>query len=358
VRVVIVTNKPYESCETFIKAQIDLLPVKVKHYWGNPYPYKPRNHNTFFKKTIRKLTNKKINPPEYLQYLFKKDRIQVVLAQYGMMGVEVLPVCKKLNLPLVVHFHGHDAVRHSIIEKFGKAYKALFDYEFVKIVAVSHVMEQKLIALGCPKEKIHYNPYGPNDSFFEVNPNYDKMQFVGIGRFVEKKAPDKTIEAFSKVLHRFPKARLVMAGDGELLQTCKALVEKLGISNSVEFPGRITPSQFRDYLGESLAFVQHSVTASDGDMEGTPVAILEASAAGLPVISTYHAGIPDVIKHNETGLLCEEGDVIGMRDNMIKILSNNDFANELGVKGKNRIKQEFRMSKYVSGLNNILLKSE
>src|SRR5690606_12382105 len=157
-----------------------------------------------------------------------------------------------------------------------------------------------------PKEKIVYNPYGPNPDFLTLDLNYSKAQFIGIGRFVEKKAPHLTILAFHEVLKKHPEATLVLAGDGVLLDSCKDLVEALRIKESVFLVGQITPNKFQEYIKESVAFVQHSIKAQDGDMEGTPVSILEASGAGLPIISTFHAGIPDVILNNETGLLSTE----------------------------------------------------
>jgi len=89
-------------------------------------------------------------------------------------------------------------------------------------------------------------------------------------------------------------------------------------------------------------------------MEGTPLAVLEASAAGLPVISTYHAGISDVVKHEETGLLCDEGDVDTMAENMIKILKNKELAKEMGAKAKDRIEKYFAMDIHINNLYNIL----
>src|SRR5690606_9989960 len=117
---------------------------------------------------------------------------------------------------------------------------------------------------------------------------------------------------FKKAAENHSDAKLIMAGDGQLLNTCQNLIRYLGIESQVEFVGIIAPEKFRHLLTESRGLVQHSITAESGDMEGTPVAVLEASAAGIPVISTFHAGIPDVIKNGETGLLCEEHDVYGM----------------------------------------------
>ena len=69
------------------------------------------------------------------------------------------------------------------------------------------------------------------------------------------------------------------------------------LEQNVRFLGVITAEDFRELLSESLAFVQHSVTALNGDMEGTPLTVMEASSTGLPVVATLHAGIPDVIEH-------------------------------------------------------------
>ena len=79
------------------------------------------------------------------------------------------------------------------------------------------------------------------------------------------------------------------------LRTQKNLVDRLNIQDSVEFVGWISPAEQINLLSKSAIFVQHSITTSTGDAEGTPVAILEASAAGLPIVSTRHGGIVDTV---------------------------------------------------------------
>jgi glycosyltransferase involved in cell wall biosynthesis len=351
----LVTNKPYKNSETFIKAQADLLPFSVNFFYGFKLPLQYENMpvyaNTFYRKVKNHLIKEDVI--KKTGQLFFKKNIDVVLAEYGMTGTLVLPVCKKLNIPLIVHFHGHDAVRKTILEAYGKQYIEMFNYAS-KIISVSHEMTKRLIKIGCPENKIVYNPYGPNDSFLELEPKYSKKQFVSIGRFVEKKAPHLTILAFNDVIKKHPDARLVMAGNGVLLDSSKDLVTALGIERNIIFPGYITPKDFKDLLKESVAFIQHSIEAQDGDMEGTPVAILEANAAGLPVVSTYHAGIPDVIIHKETGLLSKERDIKGMANNMLWILEHKDEAMKMGKKGKARIASNFSMKQHIKNLSDII----
>lgn len=355
-RIAILTNKPYDKCETFIKAQLDALPFKIDHYWGAQLPLNLRcPKQTFFKKILCKLRMiRQKSAIDFVSKEFVNNKIEIVFAHYGMVGAKILPVCKLLNLPLVVHFHGHDAVRKTVLKEFELYYKEMFDYPKSVIVSVSHEMTKRLIKLGCPKEKIYYNPYGPNELFINVIPQFSKRQFVSIGRFVEKKAPHLTILAFKKVIDKFPDAKFVFAGDGNLLDSCIDLTIALGLQNNILFKGRISADQFCNYLSESLAYVQHSIEAQDGDMEGTPVSILEASGAGLPVISTLHAGIPDVIVHEETGLLCNEYDVDTMADNMLRLIENPLLAKILGEKGKIRVSELFSMDKHIFNLTKII----
>tara|TARA_R110002072_G_scaffold117281_14_gene248280 strand:+ start:11446 stop:12528 length:1083 start_codon:yes stop_codon:yes gene_type:complete len=356
--IAIITNKPYGNSETFIKAQIDHLPFNCFHYWGTAIPFqlKPNIKTSFFHKLLSKVKTKKSNSEDLFIHDLNKHNIQLVLAHYGMMGTLVFNVCQKLNLPLVVHFHGHDAVRKSVVQSYRESYKNMFNYPKLKIISVSHEMTNRLIALGCPKEKILYNTYGPNKLFLSLTPLYSQKQFVFIGRFVEKKAPHLLLLAFKKSLEKHPDIKLIMAGDGPLLDSCISLTKALQIEDEVYFPGHISPERYMSFLANSLAYIQHSIEAEDGDMEGTPVSILEASAAGLPVISTIHAGIPDVIIHQKTGLLSQELDIDAMSQNMNWLIENKNLAIEMGQMGKKHINANFSFQKHINGLEEILKK--
>ena len=284
---------------------------------------------------------------------FKKHRIDKVYAEYGTTGVEIMPVCKKMNIPLIVNFHGFDASIHSVLENFEKQYKELFDYA-EHIVVVSKLMQKKLISWGANPPKITYTPCAPNDSFLELNPAFSENAFIAVGRFVDKKAPYYTILAFQKVLSKYPDAKLYLCGDGLLYDVCVNLVNYLKISNNVLFLGSISAKELKAIYERVSGFVQHSVTAQNGDMEGTPVAVLEACAAGLPVISTKHAGIPDVVQHEKTGLLVEEHDVEQMAEYMMCLLENKDYAKSLGAAGRELVKANFTLGHHIGILNKLL----
>ena len=96
------------------------------------------------------------------------------------------------------------------------------------------------------------------------------------------------------------------------------------------------------------------LVASSGDSEGTPVAIMEASAASLPVVSTFHAGIPDVILDGITGILVPETDIDKMADAMLTLLNDKELARKMGRAGRERIKSEYSMERYINVLKTLL----
>lgn len=350
--------------ETFIQNHKKNFEGNVKFYYGGHFPTYLEGSGHLWISSKERLAAyikanvfqiKNIPSPEYkaLEKSFKREKINIVYAEYGPTGYAIMDICKKMGLPLIVHFHGYDASMTRVLEEYRDAYKEMFKYASV-IIAVSKIMEQDLIKIGCPAEKLKYITYGPEDNFFSVTPSYKTEAFLSIGRFVDKKAPYLTILAFKKVLEKFPKAKLYMAGDGVLLNTCINLSKYLKIEENIIFIGQAKHHELISYYEKVRAFVQHSVTAIDGDMEGTPVAIIEASAAALPVISTKHAGIPDVIIDGETGLLVDEHDVDGMAQNMIYILENELKAKEMGEKGRMNIYENFSMKIHIDNLNSII----
>ncbi len=348
-------QNPYS--ETFIQAHKKNLKGKIYYYYGARNQIKLENDNLkntlldrsqfkFFKKASYFFWRVKL-----LKSL-RHNKIDSILIEYGNHAHHLLPLLKKIKIPFVVHFHGYDASVNSVVETC-KNYKDVFNLAN-KVIVVSNAMKEKIENMGCTKKKIVLATYGPNDLFFNIVPTFSKKQFISIGRFVEKKAPNLLILAFSKVVAKYPSYVLKMAGDGVLMNDCENLVTRLGIGNNVQFLGVVSPEKYRSELQNSLAFVQHSITADNGDMEGTPLAVLEASAAGVPVVSTYHAGIPDVIIHQQTGLLCEERDVQKMAENIIELIENKELAIRLGTNGKARIKNEFNMNLHIAKIQKAL----
>jgi len=353
--------------ETFIRAHIEHLPATVLPLYGGSIAQLRDEHGdplvppfTIWRHArwsiARRTTHASWDDFQAAPFreCLRANQVSAVLAEYGTMGVAVMDVCAELGVPLIVHFHGFDAYRRDVLSGVGQRYPELFG-SAAAIIAVSRDMEQHLIDLGAPPDKVHYNPYGVDVSRFGgAAPAEAPPTFVAVGRFVDKKAPFFTLLAFSKVLDSVPEARLVMIGEGPLWEASRQLARALGISSAVDSRGICPHAEVAASMQQARAFVQHSVVTSYGDSEGTPVAVLEASAAGLPVVATRHAGIPDVVLDGETGLLVDEGDVEGMAAQMIRLARDPELAARLGNAGRERVCAEFSMEKSIAGLWSII----
>jgi glycosyltransferase involved in cell wall biosynthesis len=110
-------------------------------------------------------------------------------------------------------------------------------------------------------------------------------------------------------------------------------------------------------MAGARAFVQHSVCTTYGDSEGTPVAVLEASAAGLPVVSTRHAGIQEAVIHQRTGFLVAERDVNAMEGYMSQLATDPGLAAALGTAGRKFVSENYSSERSISQLFGILEKA-
>ncbi len=346
--------------ETFIQDHVTRLPGRVSflHGWRptiGSRPALPLLRRLFYACERRLLGY----PPSRAidrayAYAFRKQRAALVLAEYGPTGVMVLGACQALGIPLVVHFHGYDASVRDVLEEHAEAYRSLFERASA-LVAVSHAMERKLISLGAPASKIHYIPYGIDCSKFTGgDPAGAPPLFLAVGRLVDKKGPLHTIRAFGIVHRQHPEALLRIIGTGPLWNECQNVIRELRLGDAVTMLGAQPHATVCSEMRRARCFVQHSLEAPNGDCEGTPVAVMEACATGLPVVSTTHGGIPDVIVNRETGLLVSEGDWEGMGRAMASMVADPVLAGRLGAAGRARVTERFAVESSIARLASVL----
>ena len=357
-RICVVRNGPLNYSETFIRQHVTDLPAEtvLLDDWPPWAKSGSRWERTLPGRAFSR-AQRQLFPQEYelritAAYVdfFKKHRIDMVLAEFGPTGVAVLRACRQLNLPLVTHFHGYDLSERRVLERYAHDYSVMFK-QAAALIAVSREMKERLIQMGAPPERVHYNPCGVDCELFSgARPSESIAQVLAVGRFVEKKGPQLTILAFAEVVKACPEARLRMIGDGPLLKECQTLVGRRALEHAVTFMGSQPHHVVAEEMRRARLFAQHSIEAASGALEGTPVAILEAGASGLPVVATYHGGIPDVVIHNQTGLLVNERDVEGMAEHMLRLLLDPGLAGELGQAAQERVKKDFSSARRIDGL--------
>lgn len=353
-KIAITTNDLYPDQSTFINAQRDLIGFDKIFLYGGllplfEYDYGCIATQTFFGRVIGKLTKEDFRKKSLVKFL-KKNDVRLILAQYGVSAASLVDICIDNNIKLIPHFHGFDAYEHRILEQFKEQYRKVFAYSS-SIIAVSMAMKRQLVKLGAVEEKIVYNPCAPNDEFFTVKVDYESNRILSIGRFVDKKAPYLTLLAFYEAKKQIPNLELVMIGDGPLMNTVVNLIKYLKLESSVFLRGHLEKEDIIKEMNRSFCYVQHSLTSINGDSEGTPVAIMEAGAAGLPIVSTYHAGIPEVAIDGKAALLVQEHDVHGMAEKIIQLSKDREMSRKMGESGREHTRKNFSMNKYISTLN-------
>lgn len=357
-RVCVVKNGPLNYSETFIRQHVEALPAETTLL--DDWPPWARSGSVWERglpgralyRAVRLLTRgayERRITSAYVEH-FRRLRPDVVLAEFGPTGVAVMGACRSLGLPLVVHFHGYDASVREVLERYAAGYSLMFR-QAAALVAVSRRMRGRLIELGAPPEAVYYNPCGVDcERFGGAEPSRSPPVVLAVARFVEVKGPRLTLEAFAGALKECPEARLRMIGDGPLLGECRALAAGLGVEHAVTFMGRQPHHVVAEEMRRARLFAQHSVEAASGAVEGTPVAVLEAGASGLPAVATRHGGIADVVSDGETGLLVEERDVAGMARSMLRLLRDPAEAAALGTAACLHVREQFSAERSIERL--------
>ncbi|MDF2933112.1 MAG: hypothetical protein K0R36_2443 [Chryseobacterium sp.] len=365
IKIAIATNGRFKPMGSFSRNYIEFLPFDKIVLFGGFIPYFYMGTSLRQQKLIRywysfiSLKNqRKLN--SLIKNRFKKilrnEKIDCVLAEFMNTGSAIREACEELNIPIVTNVLGYEVHKKEIVKSNWDEYEKLAKYKSL-VIPVAKNMIPKLKEFGFQDNQIIFSPLGARDEFFNINPDYHSQTFIAIGRFAEMKSPLSTIKAFHKVLQKFPKAKLIFAGEGELFEETKNLVTVLKIENSVDFPGWISQEQQMELLAKSAIFVQHSITTKIGDAEGTPVAILEASAAGLAVVSTKHGGIIDTVIDGETGFLVDENDWENMGEKMIHLLESPSLIQNFGKNGKKFIYKNFSMRKHIEEVEKAIRKA-
>ena len=234
-------------------------------------------------------------------------------AHFGRGGALALPLARRLGLPLYVTYHGGDATKktHSRARLIPSIYQrrlaALQNYAS-GFLCVSDFVTARLAAQGFPANKLmtHYigidlaTMKGPTE-------RSDDAPYLFVGRLVDKKGVDVMLAALHALDQSAGKPPPVqIAGTGPQMDALQSAASGL---DNVTFLGWQTPEQLAERLATCRAMIVPSKEAPNGDCEGLPTVVLEAIRAGVPVIASDHAGIPEIIVDGETGLLVPEDNV-------------------------------------------------
>ena len=280
-------------------------------------------------------------------------------AQFGLSGVLVMPLVQRLQIPFIVHYRGADATVDPRQARYASLNHWLYyrRYHHLKqsanlFLTVSKFIREKLLAQGFPEHKVRTHYHGVDVSQFTPDSSVPREPIVlFIGRLAGKKGCDDLIQAMARVQSTRPDIRLVMIGDGPLRSQLEALAAQH--LKRYQFLGVQPQPVVQQWLNRAYVLAAPSVTTPDGDSEGLPNVVLEAQAMQLPVVSTYHAGIPEAVMPGETGFLVKEHDYDGLAAHVLKLFQEKELWHYLSQQGRSNMENNFNRYRQTRVLEDI-----
>jgi colanic acid/amylovoran biosynthesis glycosyltransferase len=304
----------------------------------------------------------------YFAFSVIKDKPDLIHAHFGPSGYNFLTLKRIFKIPLITTFYGYDlSLLPSQNQEWKIKYKELFREGEIFLVEGNH-MKKCLIELECPEEKIIVQHLGINLDQIKYMPRklLSEDEEIGIlisASFTEKKAIPYAVEAFGRVRQAHPelKLKLTIVGDSRGIPEEEREKEKIfhtigkyNLKNCVNLLGYQPYSVFLRELYRHHIFIHPSVHASDGDTEGgVPVSIIEASASGMPILSTTHCDIPEVVIGGESGYLVQERDVDALTAKLEFLVLNPEIWGQMGKKGREHIEKNYDVITQVQKLEEI-----
>jgi colanic acid/amylovoran biosynthesis glycosyltransferase len=293
--------------------------------------------------------------------LLETLRPDVIHAHFGPSGVIIAPIAARLGIPLVVSFLGHDISRLYRDPWWVRQYENLGAVAQA-FIGSSHHIGDRLLSIPRTRATVEVIQFGIELARFPFrDPTCDfdgiHLRLVNVGRLVPKKDPLALVAAFDRARRHLAPAllsTLTIAGDGPLMPALRDSVERRGLGDVVHLSGAVSPQTVSELMGQAHMYVQHSRTAPDGDEEGLGLTFVEASARGLPIVSTRHNGIPEVVLDEQTGYLVPEGDVDAMAQRITELAKNPSLWSTMGRAGRAHVEERFVLDRQVARTLEIL----
>ncbi len=283
----------------------------------------------------------------------------VFIAHFGPAGVTAAKL-RELGLlrgKIATVFHGVDVSHREILNHYTPEYQQLFNRGDL-MLPISDLWASRLQQMGCPAQKIAVSRMGVNMEKFSLRPLKtpgQPLKMISVARLTEKKGLHVAIEACRLLRERGVDFRYHILGIGPWERRLRTMIEQFQLEDVVMMPGFKPNHEVKAMLDEADLFLLPSVTGADGDMEGIPVALMEAMAVGIPVVSTQHSGIPELIEANRSGWLVPEYDASALADRLAQFADVE--PQELGAmlrRAREKVENEFNQQRIYRQLADLL----
>ncbi len=287
----------------------------------------------------------------------QKNKYDIIHCQFGVYG-ELVTLLRELGLvqgTLITSFRGFDISEYPRSSS-ANVYNRLFKTGDL-FLANCDFFRQAAIKLGCPKSKIlvHYSGIDTNKFTFHPHPfpKNNRIRIVTIGRLVEKKGIEYVIQAINYVIQIHQNIECDIVGDGPLLQKLEVMIDQLELREKIHLLGAKNQQEIIDIMKKAHLFVAPSITSKNGDQDAPINTLKEAMAMGLPVISTYHGGIPELVEDGVSGFLVPEKDAQAIADKLQYLIEHPEIWVSMGERGRQFVETHYNMNKLNDELVNI-----
>jgi len=293
----------------------------------------------------------------------REERPLLLHAHFGPEAVFASALARALRLPMIVTLHGYDinidrgwwesGHGGASMQNYPRHLLGLAARPDIHFLAVSDAIRARAVAYGIPAGKVTTNYIGVDPEKFMPGPvplAERPMRILFVGRLVEKKGCEYLLRAMRIVKTRVPDAVLVVVGDGPLRTELEKMSRALGVC--AQFRGALAPDRVRAELDAVRLLCLPSIRAANGDAEGFGLVLLEAQAAGVPVVSSALGGAREGILHGETGYAFEERDVEFLANSLTDLLVHLDKLTAMGQAARRFVSSRFDIRKCTETLEN------
>lgn len=281
--------------------------------------------------------------------LLKSPAYDIIHCQFGPQGLETM-LWRDLGAirgKLVTSFRGYDI--SSFIHKYGED---VYDELFIKgdfFLANCRFFQKKAIRLGCAPQKIVVHGSGIDCSRFQFKPRVApqanaKIYLLTTARLVAKKGLEYSIRAVAQVAKMYPNLEYNIIGDGVLRQELEQLITALNIRDKIQILGWKHQLEIVEFLDNSHIFLAPSITSEDGNQDAPVNTLKEAMAMGLPVISTRHGGIPELVEDGISGFLVPERDANAIAEKLIYLFEHPEMWAKMGKAGRVFVETQYNIN--------------
>jgi colanic acid/amylovoran biosynthesis glycosyltransferase len=276
--------------------------------------------------------------------LLRREGACLIHAHFGYQGCRCLRARRESGLPMLTTFYGADATQYARLPHWRDFYRRLFaegELFLVEGSALAACLEEA----GCPPQKIRQHHLGVDLGripFAERGPG-ERVRFLICAPFREKKGIPDALRALGLAWRRRPfEFEVVLVGEGPERPRIEAAIAEAGLGGKARLLGALPYARVIEELGRADLLLQASRRAADGDTEGgAPVILLDAQAAGLPVVATRHADIPEYVREGKSGLLAAEGDVEGLAECILQLVEAPERWGAMSRAGRAHVEQHY-----------------